>query len=106
MGQTEHISLLRELLLAVKTTIESSAQLDKQLSFKLFTVTLRAEASNQMATLRSEIDRVISLLTSKQGHTSAQGLYHDHAHQILEQLKVYILIILYCIISLKKHIFM
>ncbi|XP_064394922.1 dynein axonemal assembly factor 5-like [Halichondria panicea] len=86
VGQTEHTPLLRELLLAVGVVTEAAIVLTRDLSFKLFTVTLRAEASNQASALRGEIDRILALLTSRQGHASTQGLYQDHTHQILQQL--------------------
>ncbi len=88
VGQTEHTPLLRELLLAVGVVTEAAIVLTRELSFKLFTVTLRAEASNQAPALRGEIDRILALLTSRQGHASTQGLYQDHTHQILQQLAV------------------
>ncbi len=105
VGQTEHTALLRELLLAVRVVIDAATQLDEKLSFKLFTVVLRAEASNQASALRGEIDAVLSLLSSQRGHTSSQGLYRDHAHQILQQLKVQYspMIVYYYVISSGKR---
>ena len=103
VGQTEHTSLLRELLLAVGVVTEAATVLNQELSFKLFTVTLRAEASNQATALRGEIDGVLDLLTSRQGHASTQGLYQDHTHQILQQLSV--CVFTYTIIVVVAHMY-
>ena len=62
VAQTEHVPLLRELLTGVAMVTEIGAQLSSQLSFSLFIVTLRVEASRHAPTLKSEVSNSVLIL--------------------------------------------
>ena len=65
VAQTEHVPLLRELLTGVAMVIETAAQLSGQLSFSLFIVTLRVEASRHAPALKNEVSASVLILCRK-----------------------------------------